>query len=48
MRNGYKNENMRSLLPTERQRAKKGPGRYFADTSIKLSTYTLETMPINF
>jgi len=48
MRNGYENENMRSLLPTERLSAKKGLGRHFVDTSMKLDTNALETILINF
>jgi len=38
MRNGHENDNVRSLLPTERNDAKKGLGRYFIDTSMKLGT----------
>jgi len=48
MRNGYENENMRSLLLTERLSTKNGPGRYFVDTSMKIGTYTLGTILINF
>jgi len=48
MRNGHENDDVRGLLPTERNNAKKGPGRYFINTSMKHGTYTFGIILINF
>ena len=46
MRKDHENDNVRTLLQTERQSAKIGHARYFVDTDMKLGTQTLETIII--